>query len=136
MKKTSTLVMALLITVLISSCATTMKFTNSPIVPAAEGKAKIKKDRNNNYAIDINVVNLVESKKLSPPRNTYVVWMETEGNSAKNIGQLQPSTSLLSKTWKGELKTTSPSKPTRIFITAEDNGNAQYPDTQTVLMTQ
>ena len=98
-------------------------------------EVKVKKDKNNNYAVTVDVVNLAESKKLSPPKNTYVVWMETEGNGAKNIGQLQPSTRILSKTWKGELKTTSPTKPTKVFITAEDDGNTQNPGLQTVLMT-
>jgi hypothetical protein len=135
MKKTSTIVMALFLTILISSCASTMKFTSSPVVPGAEGKAKIKKDKNDNYIVTVDVVNLADSKKLSPPKNTYVVWMETEGNQAKNIGQIQPSTGLLSKAWKGELKATSTSKPTRIFITAEDDGNVQNPGMQTVLMT-
>lgn len=112
-----------------------MSFTNSPIVPGAEGKAKIKKDKNDNYSVEIDVVNLPDSKKLSPPKNTYVVWMETDGNQAKNIGQIQPSTGLLSKTWKGELKATSTSKPNKIYITAEDDGTTQFPGMQTVLMT-
>lgn len=135
MKKTSTIITALFTSFLIISCASTMNFTNSPIVPGAEGKAKIKKDKNNNYIVEIDVVNLPDSKKLSPPKNIYVVWMETEGNQAKNIGQIQPSTGLLSKTWKGELKATSTSKPTKIYITAEDEGNTQFPGMQTVLMT-
>lgn len=135
MKKISIIATVLFTSFLISSCASTMKFTNSPIVPAAEGKAKIKKDKNNNYSVEIDVVNLADAKKLSPPKNTYVVWMETEGNQAKNIGQIQTSSGLLSKTLKGELKATSTSKPTRIFITAEDDGNTQFPGMQTVLMT-
>jgi hypothetical protein len=135
MKQISTIATVLFTSFLISSCASTMNFTNSPIVPAAEGKAKIKKDKNDNYIVDIEVVNLADAKKLSPPKNTYVVWMETEGNQAKNIGQIQPSTGLLSKTWKGELKATSTSKPTKIYITAEDDGNTQFPGMQTVLMT-
>jgi hypothetical protein len=113
-----------------------MNFTNSPVVPGAEGKVKIKKDDNNNYTVAVNVVNLPDSKKLSPPKDVYVVWMETEDNSVKNIGQIQPSTGLLSKTMKAALKATATSKPTRVFITAEDNGNTQNPGMQTVLMTR
>jgi hypothetical protein len=113
-----------------------MTFTNSPVVPGAEGKVKIKKDDNNNYTVTVNVVNLPDSKKLSPPKDVYVVWMETEENVVKNIGQIQPSSGVLSKAMKGELNATATSKPTKIFITAEDDGNTQNPGMQTVLMTQ
>lgn len=136
MWKRSTIAMLGFITFLISSCASTMTFTNSPIVPGAEGKVKIKKDDNNNFTVTINVVNLPDSKRLSPPKDVYVVWMETEDNVIKNIGQIQPSTGLLSKTMKGELNATATSKPTRIFITAENDGNVQSPGMQTVLMTR
>lgn len=136
MKSTYTLITAFILVIFLSSCATSMKFTNSSIVPGAEGKVKAKKDNNNNYAVTVNVVNLPDSKKLSPPRSTYVVWMETEGNALRNIGQIQPSTGLLSKTYKGELKATSISKPTRVFITAEEYGNVQNPSNMTVLTTQ
>ena len=121
--------------IIFSGCSQKMHFATSPAVPAATGEVKIKKDDNNNYIITVNVVNLAESKNLTPSRNTYVVWMESDGQNVKNIGQINSSTGLLSKALKGELKAAATSKPTKIFITAEDDGNVQYPGNQLILTT-
>lgn len=60
----------------IHSCARKLTFGVSPVVPAAEGTVKIKKSKNDNYIVDVKVRNLAESKRLTPPRDVYVVWME------------------------------------------------------------
>jgi len=117
------------------SCARKMVFQNSSVVPAAEGKIKIKKDRNKNYSIDLSTVNLAEPSKLSPPRNMYVVWMSTEQNGTKKIGQLKTSAGLISKALKSSLKTSVPYNPTGFFITAEDDINIQSPSEIVVLST-
>lgn len=126
----------LFISVTISSCARKMSFQNSAVVPGAEGKVKIKKDNNKNYKIDLNIIHLTEARRLSPPRQTYVVWMKTDNNGVKNIGNLNPSSSLLSKTLKSSLQTVTPFKPESFFITAEDDGTIQYPHGENVLTTQ
>ncbi len=78
---------------------------------------------------------MADPKRLDPPKNTYVVWMETEQNGTKNIGRLNTSSGLLSKTLKSSLKTVTPFKPTSFFITAESNESIQYPGRQVVLRT-
>jgi hypothetical protein len=117
------------------SCARKMTFQNSSVVPAAEGKIKIKKDRNKNYNIDLSTVSLAEPSRLSPPRSMYVVWMSTEQNGTKKVGQLKTSASLLSKTLKSSLKTSVPYNPTGFFITAEDDINVPSPSEIVVLST-
>ena len=122
--------------VMLQSCDTTKYiFSISPIVPAAEGSVKVKKDKNSNYNIDLDVKNLAEPKRLSPAKETYIVWMETEQNGSKNIGQLKISSGVLSNTLSSSLKTVATFKPTGFFITAENDANIQYPDGQTVLTT-
>ena len=120
----------------LSSCARKLTFLNSAITPAATGNVKIKHTKNGNYSIDVETKNLAPSFKLSPPRKVYVVWMETEQNAVKNIGMMKSGNSLLSKTLKGGLQATSTSKPTSFFITAEDDGNTQYPGNEVVLRTR
>ncbi len=117
------------------ACNRKIAFITSAVVPGAEGTVKIKKDNNNNNAVEIKVINLAEPQQLAIPQNTYVVWMESS-DGVKNIGQIRPSASLLSSTRKGELETTTPFKPTRIFITAESDGNVQYPGNVVVLSTR
>jgi hypothetical protein len=120
---------------LLESCSRKMAFETSSVVPAAEGSVKLKKDKNSNYLVKLDVVNLAEPQRLEPPKNTYVVWAETAQNGTQNIGQLKTSSGLLSKTLKSSLETTTPFKPTNFFITAEDNANIQYPGGQVVLRT-
>ena len=122
-------------TIFLQSCAQKITFGTSSLVTAAEGSVKIKNDNNQNYKIDLSVIRLAEPQRLNPSRQMYIVWMETAGNGTKNIGQLRTSSSILSKTLKSSLETVSPFKPTRIFITAEDDANIQYPGGLVVLST-
>ena len=121
---------------LLQSCGTSSHaFAISSVVPEAKGSVKVKKDNNSNYNIDLSVMHLADPKRLTPPKEMYVLWMETEQNGTKNIGQLKTSSSLLSKTMKSSLKTESSSKPTRFFITAEDQANNENPGGVEVLTT-
>jgi len=53
--------------------------------------------------------------------------METDDNRTKNIGQVISSTDFLSKKLKGSMETVSSFIPQKIFITAENDANTQYP---------
>lgn len=134
-KKTVFVGLTVALIMIFSSCAKKMMFSSSSVVPAAVGSVKIKSDKNKNHNIQVSVTNLAPASKLTPPQNTYVVWMVTEGNGIKNIGQLKSSSSLVSKALKGSLKTVTPFNPTNFFITAENNGEVQYPDSTIVLTT-
>jgi hypothetical protein len=88
----------------LSSCSSTKKvpFNTSTVTPAAEGTVKVGKDKNGNYLLDITVDNLADSKKLTPSKNAYVVWIET-GNGTKNVGQIHSSSSMFSKAKKASV---------------------------------
>lgn len=118
-----------------NGCSKKIHFAKSSVVPAAEGTVKIKKDKNKNYNINVSIANLAEPGDLTPSRSAYVVWMQTDQNNIKNIGQITSSKGFLSKALKGSISTVSPHYPTKIFITAENNGNISYPQGETVLTT-
>ena len=120
---------------LFTACAQKITFLNSAVVPSAEGTIAIKKGNNNNYNIDLNVKRLAEPSRLTPPKNVYVVWMETAERGVQNIGQLSTSTSTFSNMLSSSLKTVSPHKPTGFFITAEDDSEGNYPGMTVVLKT-
>ena len=120
----------------LQSCARKITFLPSSEAPAATGKVKIKKDKNGNYDININVEHLAPSNRLQPPANTYVVWIVTEQNETKNMGQINSSSGFLSSKLKASFNTVSPSKPVKVFITAENNGAAFYPGSRVVLTTK
>lgn len=121
---------------LLSSCNKKMTFASSPIVPAATGSVKIKKTSNDNYQVDVKTTHLAKPEQLTPARSVYVVWMRTQDNAVRNIGMIKSSSGFLSKTLKGELTATATSKPTSFFITAENDGNIQYPGNEVVLQTR
>jgi len=129
LKKTlsGALVMAVMLS--IASCSQTVPFLTSSVVPSAEGTVKVISDKNSNYRIDLSVMRLADPARLTPPKAGYTVWMETEKNGIKNIGQLKTSTGLMSQTLKSSFTTVSPFKPTGIFITSEDDITTQYPGT-------
>ena len=83
--------MIFLVVVGLSACSRKFTFRESAIVPAAQGNVKIKKDKNENYAIDLSVRHLSPPERLVESRNAYVVWAKTERNGLKNLGQLKSS---------------------------------------------
>jgi hypothetical protein len=130
------LLLSVIFTGLLTSCSRKMVFAPSTVVPAATGKVKYKKDKNGNYAIDVNVLHLAPPSSLTPPRDTYVVWIETAGNGVKNLGKINSSSGLLSKTLKASLETTTPYEPRNFFITAENQPETSYPSPEMVLRTR
>ena len=118
-----------------NSCSKKVIFPTSSIAPAAVGSVKIKKDNNNNYAIQVKIENLPDARRLSPPKNYYVVWIETGNNAIKNIGRIVPSKRFLSSKMKASLNAVSPTKPKRVFITAENDEYIRYPGNMVVLDT-
>lgn len=123
------------LTLFVTSCATNVSFLNSSIVPAAEGTVKIKKDKNENYNIQVEIEDLAEVKRLQIAKETYLVWMETEEGVLENLGQLSSKTGFMSKQRTASLETVSPYKPVKIFVTAEDESNVQYPSSTVILTT-
>jgi hypothetical protein len=118
-----------------SGCAVKAPFLNSSTVPAAEGKVKMKTDRNKNFVISIEIFNLALPNRLDPPKNTYVVWMDDGNNNIKNMGQIKSSAPFMSKAMKASFKNISSFRPVKIFITAEYEANVQIPSSETVLTT-
>ena len=118
-----------------ASCSQKIAFQNSTVVPAAQGKVTIKKDSNKNYAIKIKISNLAEVQRLQPAKNVYVVWIETEENNIKNIGRIKSDSGFLSSKLKATFETVTSFKPTKVFITGENNQDVSYPGYQKVLTT-
>ncbi len=125
----------LLIQLSLASCAKKITFQNSPVVPAAEGKVTVDKDNNKNYVIKIKIDNLAEVKRLESSKKAYVVWMETDESLVKNIGQINSDTQFISSKLKASFETVTAFKPEKIFITAEENADVQYPGNEIILET-
>jgi len=112
------------------SCATKIPFMSSTVTPAAKGYVKVKNDDNKNYVIQIRISNFAEVESLKQTKQTYVVWMVTDTEVTENIGRINSSKKL-----NVSFETVTSFKPTKIFITAELDESARYPDEQVVLST-
>jgi hypothetical protein len=118
-----------------SSCSRKINFLVSPVVPAARGTVKIKKDKNKNYLIQISISDLAEVNRLQPAKETYIVWMISEQDVTTNLGKISSTTGTFTTALKASFETASSAKPIKIFITAEDDPAVQVPGTQVVLST-
>ena len=83
----------------------------------------------------MSVEHLAPAKNLSPAKDTYIVWMESNDHGTQNIGQLKSSPGFLSSTFKGSISTVTPYKPKRIYITGENDPGTAYPSGEIVLTT-
>lgn len=129
--------LALIISIIFfASCAQTVKFQTSSVVPAAQGTVKVKQDDNSNYRIAVTIKDLADIERLDPSKETYVVWMETRQGNTENIGQLKSTSSFISNQKKATLETVSSYEPFRVFVTAEHGTNVRYPDNRVVLSTE
>ena len=86
--KTFKLLIISALVIILSSCATSIKFPVSTIAPAADIVASVTKDQNGNTKITIKAKNLAAAERLSPPKAAYVVWIVTERDGIHNIGRL------------------------------------------------
>jgi hypothetical protein len=132
MKSLRNITLGLGLTIIMGACASSMNFVPSSVVPAATGKASVKRDKSNNYQIRVQVRNLAPAERLSPPGRTYVAWVETDRNSARKLGLIEPR----SRSLEATLNSSSVAAPDRIFITVEDNPQSQYPSGREVLATR
>jgi hypothetical protein len=119
----------------ISSCTKKIAFLTSSVVPAARGDVQVHKDKNMNYVIHVHISELAEVSRLSPPKQSYVIWMVTNEDITKNIGKINSKMGGMSKQLNASFETVSAFKPNKIFITAEDDASVQFPNSQIILST-
>lgn len=113
-------------------CATkTVTLPPSAELPAAQGEAKVSKDKNNNTLVRLNVKHFAPPQRLNPPKAVYVVWLETPDHQMHNIGQLKVNNDL-----EGKLETITPYEVFQVIITAEDFATVTEPGPQVVLRTK
>lgn len=134
MKRTAKAIAALCALVLIAgipALAKTFPLTATQTVPAAAGKAEVKRDKNGNTDVEISTEHLAQPGMLTPPATRYVVWFQEQGSNPTNAGQLR-----IDKDLKGTFKTTTRFQNFDVFITAESDPMAKSPAGQTVLETK
>ena len=114
--------------------ARTYHMTSTKGVPAAAADVIVGnlwhrgKDKNNNTQFVLKAKHLAKPGLLTPPANSYVVWLQQEGSQPQSQGELKVGNNL-----NGELKATTPLKNFNVFVTAETDSQTKTPSDQVIL---
>jgi hypothetical protein len=104
------------------------RLTNTGAAPAAEGKIITDNDRNGNTGVEIQVKHMATPQSLTPPKQTYLVWVQPRGKEPELLGALRVNENL-----EGSLKAATPYKAFDVLITAEDSPKPDSPSSLVIL---
>jgi hypothetical protein len=129
--KVFTISLFIMIAFWFTSCSNKAYFLQSSVLPAATGYVEVSRDKSENYIIKVDIKNFAGAERLDKANLTYVVWMETARDAAVNIGRISTNNSL-----NASFETKSSFRQVKVFITAEEQENALYPDPMVILTTE
>jgi hypothetical protein len=104
------------------------RLTSTGMTPAAQGKVITSNDRNGNTEVEVQVKHVASPHALTPPHQSYVVWVQPRGMQPQVLGTLRINEDL-----EGSLKATTTYKEFDVLITAEDNLKPEAPSQAVVL---
>jgi hypothetical protein len=113
---------AVVVTFALLASASDVPLRVSDLLPAAEAKVSFEHDRNRNTTFSVHAKHLAQPASLTPPRNTYIVWVQGRGKDPQNAGVLRVNDSL-----EGSMSGTTPLQIFDVFVTAEDGPNVDKP---------
>jgi hypothetical protein len=119
---------ALSIMLVITAWAKEDKLVNTGSAPAAQGKINTSKDRNGNTEVEIQVKHMATPQSLTPPKQSYMVWVQPHGKDAELLGALRVNSDL-----GGSLKSSTTYKDFDVLITAEDEAKPATPSSTVIL---
>lgn len=96
--------------------------------PAAHGSIEFQPSNNGNTALDIEAHSPAPPSALTPREHAYVVWVQPPGQKPKDLGQIK-----VGNHENGELHAETPYQRFKLFITAQQDGQAQAPTGPEVL---
>lgn len=108
---------------------TSQRMTASRSVPAAEGSVKVEAGSSDNTSLLIEVRHMAPPQNLAPGATTFVVWAEAPaGGPPQNLGALDVGADR-----SGRLRTLTPLRRMRVFVTAEASAASATPSTSPLL---
>lgn len=104
------------------------RLVNTGAAPAAQGKINTSNDRNGNTEVEVQVKHMATPQSLTPPRQSYMVWVQPRGKDAELLGALRVNSDL-----GGSLKASTTYKDFDVLITAEDDAKPSTPSSTVIL---
>jgi len=108
--------------------AKTLRLQSSSIVPGAAGEVKTAKDKNGNTKFSVQVKHLANPTALTPPKSTYIIWIQQSGAAPESQGVLK-----VDKNLEGKFETSTADKRFDLWITAENDSSVKAPSGPEVL---
>ncbi len=106
------------------------------IAPENIGQVQVKRDANSNYVIQINLRELEALSAIEPTtKKAYIVWMDAYKQRTKNLGQINSNTGWLSDKSKASFEATTAFRPTKVFITEEEDATVKKPGLKVIWTT-
>ena len=118
---------------LLVSCAETVSLANTSRVPGATGKVEVKRSKNGNTRMEVDVEHLAKASQVDSRAVTYVVWIQSldHATAPQNVGNLMVDDDL-----KGHVSTMSPLASFELVITPESSHQAPEPTGDPVFRTR
>jgi hypothetical protein len=116
-------VTVLLLALVATGCARTVKFRPRSLAGSGSAMAKVELtyDRNNN--LEVKLSNVPDPGSVKPGSTRYVLWAATpDRQHVMNIGQLR-----VDEKKKAAIRTLTPLRSFTLFITLESSGDAMTP---------
>lgn len=117
----------------VGACSNKITFPVSSVIPTAEPNARVNKTSEGEYRIRLDVSGLALPDRLTPSKKHYVVWIESEGQGTRNLGELRNNRGMMANRSKASFEATTRFKPTQIFVTAENSTSLQWPGDHEIL---
>lgn len=95
---------------------------NPSETPGAQGTITVSQGKNGNTQIETKVKYLAKPSGLKNPTSVYVLWIQPDGQAAKNEGQI-----MIDSDRNGTLKSETPYKHFQVFITPEQSPTVTTP---------
>lgn len=135
---TKNILLGVLATIMIysfTSSVTKVSFATTSVSPKARGYVKVTKEGSNEYAVSIHISDLTPVSGLQPFKKVYIVWMISDQYITKNLGQLNNISSTSLSVKKTLFQSVTSLKPSKIFITAENDIAIERPGVQVIMAT-
>jgi anti-sigma-K factor RskA len=102
----------------------------SSVMPSAQGRVTLSPGKGDNQKLKVEVKHLAAPERVAEGATVYVVWLQPEGKSPRNIGVLNVNSKM-----EGKLETETVYKDFDVFVTAEPLGATTAPSNDEQLMT-
>lgn len=99
-----------------------------PSVPAAQGGVSLGHDGNGNMILSVHVEHLAQPAQLTPPANSYAIWVQPPGKEPQFVGNLA-----VDKKLKGVFRGPVAFSSFDVFITPESTQHPESPSATKLL---